>query len=796
MAVLDSLVQDLRVAFRVLTKAPGATVLSVVSIALGIGLTAGVFSLADAWFFRPLAVREPAGLFALNSLGDVGRPIMYGWPDFLDASRALSGEAEFVAYQRRGLIRAAGDETETVLASPVSPTYFSMLGVRAGLGRASVGEEAGRPEAVIGHRLWQRRFGGDPAIVGKTVVFSGKAFVIAGVMPEQFTGLERGILTDVWVGTDAWFDVLGRRGDRDSRRGQFEIAARLKPGVTPERVAAQFDAAIRGAEKHKPAPPSAPGTWLRSYAPKWTASLLLGGGLLLALVLVLFVACANVAQLRLAQVESRQRELGIRLAIGGGGWQVARQLLVETGVVAIAGGALGVVLADWLLDSATKLLAAVVPYIDYGLRIDSRVLGYTLLAVTLSVLFSGLAPVRHVFRLNVSSILAAGTRGGTGGGGWRHKVLIGGQVAVSVALFGMAAMCLASLRNAAAVHPGIDPNKQLFVMTIGRGLRMEAATWCAQASDRLAGMAGVRGVTFARRLPLSGSGGGMTARVELPGRAPLGVRLNNVGGNYFALLGTRVLAGRAIQPSDTGGSSPVVVVSQSFAHQVYAESNPIGEWARIDGRERQIVGIAEDGPSNHIHEDPEPFLWLPYAQSPSDDITLMVETVEDPALMARALRAELRRFDPGVSIYTSQTLRRQMDEALATDRMMASVAGGLGFFGMLLTAAGLFGVLQYAVTRRTRELGLRMALGAQRSEIQRLILGESLRIAAFAVPVGFVLLAAGGLGVRSWLLGVGPFDPRIFVGSAVGVLGLTLVASWLPSLRATRVDPAVALIAE
>jgi putative ABC transport system permease protein len=292
-------------------------------------------------------------------------------------------------------------------------------------------------------------------------------------------------------------------------------------------------------------------------------------------------------------------------------------------------------------------------------------------------------------------------------------------------------------------------------MTIGQGLHMDAASWCQQACERLAGVAGVRGATFARRLPLSGSGGGMTARVELPGTAPMGVPLNNVGGNYFSLLGTRVAVGRGILPSDTAGSSLVVVVSQTFAHQVYAEANPVGQWVRINARMRQIVGI-----------------------------------------MARTLRAELRRFDPGVTVYSSQTLRHQMAEALAPDRMMASVAGGLGVFGMLLTAAGLFGVLQYAVARRTRELGLRMALGAQRGEIQRLIIGESLRIAAYAVPPGFVLLAAGGSSVRSWLLGVGPFDPLIFVGSAAAVLALTLLASWLPSLWATRVDPAVALMAE
>ena len=533
------------------------------------------------------------------------------------------------------------------------------------------------------------------------------------------------------------------------------------------------------------------------FAPNWTASLIYGGGLLLALSLVLFVACANVAQMRLAQAESRRKEIGVRLALGAGAWRVTRQLLVETALLTVVGAGVGILLAQSLMQKAAQFLSAGTDEVDFGIRLDYRVLAFTLLAAMLAVFFSGLAPARHAVRLSVSEVLkaeqgVAGTRRG-----WQKKLLVVWQVAVSVALFGVALMFLASLRNAVAVRPGLDPQKKLFVMTVGQGWRIDPAAWSEQACERLAGVPGVRGATFARRLPLSDSGGGYTVRVEFPGQTPVAVHENDIGGNYFALMGTRVLAGRGIDSNDRAGSALVAVVSHTFARQFFPGKNPVGEWLRIARQMRQIVGVAEDGPSINLHESIQPFVYLSYGQAPSSgDITLMVETAGEPESLARALRAELKRYDPKAAVYSSQTLRQQMDQALSQDRVMASAAGGLGIFGVLLTAAGLFGVLQYSVNRRTRELGLRLALGARTVEIQRMVLSESVRIAAWGIPIGLILLACAGWAVRSWLLGVTPLNPLVYVSSAAGVLVLTLLAAWLPALRATRVDPMAALRSE
>lgn len=789
--------QEMRLGIRLLWKARGATALSIVSIALGIGLTTGIFSVEDAMLLRPLPIDRPAGLLYASSRADDGRTVLYGWPDYADMVQAGTALGDFAAYERRGVTLARPDESELVLATPATLNYFSLIGVRAALGRASLNDAEGQPAAVLGHSLWTRDYGGDAAIVGQTIVLGGAAFTVTGVMPAEFTGLQRGVVNDVWVSTGAWFEALGNRSERQGRRGQFEIVVRLKSGVSAATAAARLDAAIRGSGKRKPAPAGAIPTLLRAqFAPDWRISTTIGGGSLLILGLILFVACANVAQLRLAQAETRRKELAVRLAMGSGAWRVVRQLLVESGMVGAAGGALGILLAHGLMVKASQFVSARWTYIDFGIRLDHRVLAYSVAATLFAVLLTGLFPARHVLRLNVAEILKS-DQGATGARtGWQRQALIAGQVAVSIVFFGMAVLSVESLRQVLTVRPGLDPQKKLFIMNVSPGVRTSAVTWCEQVSERLAGLPGVRGATFARRLPLSDSGGGATVRVEIPGLAPLGVHYNNVGGDYFAVMGTRILAGRGIDKNDRQGSAPVTVASQAFARQVFGSRNPLGEWIPVNGKLRQIVGVAEDGNSNDLHEPAEPFLYFSFAQMPSGDLTLVVETALDPAGMAQAFRREIKQYDPRAVIYSATTLREHMARALSGDWMVVTLAIGLGGFGVLLTAAGLFGVLQYLVNRRTRELGLRIALGATPEGIQGLVLRESLRMAAWGAPVGLLLLGATARYLRSLAPMAVPFDPLAYGSSAVAAAAIALAAGWLPARRATRVDPATALRAE
>ena len=786
--------RDLRLALRLLAKNPGATALAVLSIALGIGLTTGLFAVGDAALLRPLPVERPQELWSVNSRGDDGNWMMYGWADYLDMAKALEGRAQLVATQRRGV--QVGEESEMVIIQPASANYFQVVGVKAALGRASLGEAGGRPETVLGYRLWQTRFASDPQIVGRTVLLNHKAFLVAGVMPDGFTGLQRGVLVGVWVGPDAWFSTLGNREEEQSRDGQFEIAARFRAPLTAARAGAELDAAIRGSGKHKPAPGNGSGTALECFVRPWMFDVMFGGGMASVLGLVLFVACANVAQLRLAQAEVRRKELAVRIALGGGGWRVARQLLVETVLLSLAGAGLGLLLAQFLMEKVSQFGHAVDPRMDYGIRLDYRVLAFSGGALLLAVLVAGVGPALHATRLNISDVLKQ-TQGVTmRRRGWQQKALVTTQIAVSVTLFGVAVLFLTSLYNATGIRPGLDPHKKVLALSVIPALQIPHAAWCDQVCERLAALPGARGATYARRLPLSGSGGGLTARIEIPGIAPMGVPLNNVGGNYFSLMGTRVMAGRSIDSRDRAGAPLAVVVSQEFARSVFGNRDSLGAWVRIDGKPRQVVGVAEDGPSNDLHEQPQPFVFLPFAQTVPDDITLMVETSGEPAALDRAARAEVHRFDPGAKVYESTTLQKTLDTALSVDRLIATASSALSASVVLLTAAGLFGVLLYAVNRRTREFGLRMALGARPRQIERLILGESLRLAAIGVPIGLAGLAVAARYTRSMLLGVTPLDPLSYGLSAAAVMALALAAAWLPARRATRVDPMEALRSE
>ena len=786
--------RDLRLALRLLAKNPGATALAVLSIALGIGLTTGLFAVGDAALLRPLPVERPQELWSVNSRGDDGNWMMYGWADYLDMAKALEGRAQLVATQRRGV--QVGEESDLVIIQPASANYFQVVGVKAALGRASLGEAGGRPETVLGYRLWQTRFASDPQIVGRTVLLNHKAFLVAGVMPDGFTGLQRGLLVGVWVGPDGWFSTLGNREEEQSRDGQFEIAARFRAPLTAARAGAELDAAIRGSGKHKPAPGNGSGTALECFVRPWMFDVMFGGGMASVLGLVLFVACANVAQLRLAQAEVRRKELAVRIALGGGGWRVARQLLVETVLLSLAGAGLGLLLAQFLMEKVSQFGHAVDPRMDYGIRLDYRVLAFSGGALLLAVLVAGVGPALHATRLNISDVLKQ-TQGVTmRRRGWQQNALVTTQIAVSVTLFGVAVLFLTSLYNATGIRPGLDPHKKVLALSVIPALQIPHAAWCDQVCERLAALPGARGATYARRLPLSGSGGGLTARIEIPGIAPMGVPLNNVGGNYFSLMGTRVMAGRSIDSRDRAGAPLAVVVSQEFARSVFGNRDSLGAWVRIDGKPRQVVGVAEDGPSNDLHEQPRPFIFLPFAQTVPDDITLMVETSGEPAALDRAARAEVHRFDPGADVYQSTTLRKTLDNDLSVDRFTATASGALSASVVLLTAAGLFGVLLYAVNRRTREFGLRMALGARPRQIERLILGESLRLAAIGVPIGLAGLAVAARYTRSMLLGVTPLDPLSYGLSAAAVMALALAAAWLPARRATRVDPMEALRSE
>ncbi len=786
---LENLLRDLRFAGRALLKNRGSTALAVISIALGIGLTTAIFGVTDALIFRPAAYTRSEEVFGVSSRGDDQRIIGYGWRDYEDMSRVARN---VVAYQRVGSVLAGPFNDEVVLTYIATPNFFSMLGVRAALGNASLGSAGdGRPEVVLGHGLWMRRFGGDPTIVGKTIRLNSEPFTVAGVMPAAFTGLIRGIPCDVWIGTDHYLDSPGGRYERSSRSSQFEIIMRVPPATALEGLAERLDAAIRGIDGHKPAPSGSPGTVLEPLALTWRQKLVAGGGLLPVFALVLFVACANAAQLRLAQAEARKKEMGVRLALGSSPWRLARLLIVETLLIAGAGAVGGLLIAAGtiaLLNSAVTTVSG----IDLGLNVDWRGGLFTLAATLLASALAGLAPVRHALRLNVLDILKS--EGGMGRLKNRmQRLLVGGQTAASVVFFGLALLFTTSFHHASAVWMGFDPNKTMVVIPAAPSLPMARSAWLEQVSERLRAVPGVRDVTFARRLPLSPSGGGMKLRIEVPGQAPIAAGVNMVGSNYFGMMGTRLLSGRGIDPGDRVGAPLVAVVSQLLARQILGNQNPVGETLTIEGDRYQVVGLVEDAPSNDLHEGSQPFVYLAAAQMARGDLTLIVETAGAPGPLVRPLLQELKHFDAGVVTNGVMTLRQHVDRALFPDRAAAVITTSLGVLGFVLTAAGLFGMVQFSVNRRTREIGVRMALGAGPEMIQRAVLREAWFIVSPGVIVGLFLLGGGAWCCQSWFIKVSPLDPTAYAACALAATAISLLAAWLPAQRATRVNPVDAL---
>lgn len=791
--MIDTTIREARFAMVTLAKNRGATLLCVLSVALGIGITTALFSAVEAIVFRAAPFAHPQQLCTVASQDENGHGIGYGWPDVVAMAKAAAGSAELLAYQTRVAFLSQGEASESTCTAAVTTNFFSLLGVRAEIGEATVDMSVdGRPQAVLSHRLWRRRFGSDSGIVGRTVLLNKKAFRIAGVMPTAFSAQPKGFFSDVLIGADAWFDVIGERHEREEANGPFQIIARLEQGANPVALGTRLDLVIRGPSAHKPAPRGAQGTWLdANYAPTWSERLKATGVLLPVFGLLLLVACGNVAQVRLAQAEARKRELGVRAALGSGSWALARLLLTEAALVIGAGAAIGVLLARALIQWMVNVFAVQFGA-DFDAQLDWRVLGFSLAATTASLLLAGLVPARHALRLDINEVLKSGRETARTKS---PKLLIAGQAASSVAFFGMAVLFLQSFHNAAGKWPGFIADKPMIVFSEA-DLKMEPTLWAEQACQRLEGVPGVRGTSFCRRLPLSHTEGGWDAAVEAAGHTPVIATQNAVGPNYFSLMGTRLLAGRAIGPGDRAESPLVAVVSQELARRLFGDKSPLGERVKIEDKPREVVGVCADEPVYDLHEEHRPSFYLPYSQRPVGLLTLVVETAGRPELLIPVVQKELKRFDAGAVMFDLTTLSEHMQRALFEDRIIAGATLAVGILGFLLTAAGLFGVIQYAVNRRTREIGVCLALGAGPSRVQGMILGQSLRMIVWGVVAGLGLVSLGGWAVRSFVLGVTSLNPLPYVSSATVALVVALAAAWLPAHRAAGVDPAEALRSE
>jgi len=808
---MDALRQDLRYALRMLGKAPALTGAAVLSLALGLGANVTVFTWTTGTLLRPFrGVPEQDRLFELTPQRGTDAYLSLSYPEFLDLSRDVR-RSRLLA-QEDVALNLDGDGTpERIWALLVSATSFDVLGVRAQLGRTLVADDdalpRGRAVAVISHRLWQRRFGGDPSVIGRTVRLNARPFTVVGVAPRGFEGARLGLAYDAFVPVTT-AEELGLGGGRLADRGRLwlEALGRLRPGVSMAQARSEIEALSRRlAEAH---PDTNRNVTLRVDAlpdSPWGGARLLKPVLLVlcaVVAVVLLVACANVANLLLARATARRREISVRLALGAGRARVVRQLLTESVLLGALGGAGGLAAAWWASGLLTGFFPAHDFPIAFDFALDGRVMAFAAVLSLAAGIALGLAPA-----LQSTDRALVGTLGDEAtavvGGGRRQRLrhaLVVAQVALSAVLLVSAGLLVRSARNARALDTGFRSHGMLLgsldllgsAYTPPRGL-----VFYRRLLERARALPGVESVTLARRVPL-GFGGTSADGIEVegydaPADAPHFTFFNEVGPRYLATMGIPVVAGRDLADADDEQAERVAVVNETMARWYWPGRHAVGGRVRLRGEWYTVVGVARDIKQLGLGQRPLPMMFRPVLQAYVPDVTVHARTRGDVLALAAPLAALVRELDPTLPLFAIQTLDEHVTAATVQQRLAQALLLGFAALALLLAGVGLYGLLAYAVGQRTREIGLRMALGGRPADIARLVLGQGLGLVGLGLLLGSAGALAASRGLAALLVGVSPSDPLTFA-IVLAVLSATgLAACALPARRATRIDPAVAL---
>jgi predicted permease len=821
--------QDIRYALRWLRHSPGFAMVAVASLAVGIGFNTALFSVVDALLFRPLPVASPDRLveiYTSSSDGDTYATTSY--PDFLDFKARNEVFADMIAYSPMIAPLNLADRSRVVLGEVVSGNYFRALGVSALVGRPLLPEDDHlRAERVtaISHRMWRRDYGGDPKIVGRTLRLRGQTYTIVGVIPRTFTGMVPLLAPELWLPL-AQVGEVEPAGIQDvvpsptgtghlDRRGQrwLFVKGRLRAGVTPSQAAANMDVVwkqiaaqhvVTNKERHVTVKPTSE---VRLHPQADGAMRAMGVGLMVAVGLVLLIACANVASMLLARATARQREISIRLAIGASRGRLVRQLLTESLLLSALGAGAGLLIALLLVDYVSTLDLSVPVPLALDLRLDRRVFLFTAGISLLAGIAAGMAPALRSSRRNlVSGLRGEGAAADVVGRRWTLRdALVAGQIAGTVVLLVMAALLTRSLITAQAVDPGFRVEGIAVISTDTATIRYDAARsrqFWDDAVRRVEAMPGVESVALASRLPFSLNFNQNS--VFVPGRhgpADRGDTIPSarVSDGYFKALGIPILQGRGFGSIDTPESPGVVVISQAMATRYWPDGSAIGRRIHlrgVDGPSYEIVGVAADHKVQTIGEPPKPYIHFASSQRPDSYQVLMARTRGSAGALLAAIRRELLAMEPNLVFLDNQTMEDQVATTLLPVRAGAWVVSIVGLVAALLAAIGLYGVIAYSVARRTREIGIRIALGAAPREVLALVLRRGLWITAAGLGAGCAIAALATRVVSGTLYGVGAADPAAWAGATTLVLAASLVANWVPARRAVRVEPTVALRTE
>jgi len=810
---MRSFLEDVRYGLRSMLAARGLTLVAISTLALGIAASTAILSVVQGLILRPLPVADPDRLAVVYAQARDTRDYRkFSYADYEDL-RQTGGFQSLAAVQALRVSASGPIENAVLWGELVSPNYFATLGVRVLLGRSFVeGEHA--PTVILSHRTWQRRFGGDRAIVGRSVDLNRRAFTVIGVAPEGFRGAYSiWFAPEIWVSTEA-NDMLGP-GQRDllQARGRtsFQLIGRLRPDVSLAQVRQQADAVVQRLAGEFPQTNGNVDTavfYERDARPEPDAA---GGFRLAALVfvilvgLVLLVACGNVANILLARASGRRKEIAIRMAVGADGARVGRQLLTESFVLAVLAGVVGLVLAAWI----TRLLAqmqvpSAIPIV-LDVTMDMRVLVAGMGLALLTSLVFGLAPIVQAARIDVVAMLKDGqAMGGSARRAPLGSVLVVAQIAVSLTLLVAAGLFIRTLRQAEMIPLGFE-GRNVVIGTIDLGLNGYTDATGRQLYrtllERTAALPGVARAAMASPVPLEfytsedtvWSDGAMTATAKAAGETVLS---SAVSVGYFETMRTRIVGGRDFTDADQSGAPLVAVINETMARRMWPGGSALGRRLRVgaaDAPPVTVVGIAQDGKYRDVMELPQPYLYLPLAQRYVQSATLVVRTAGEPLASVVAIRSAIRALDPRLSLEDVKTLEALVvGRALLPYRVASGFAGVLGGMALALALIGLYGLVMFVVSQRTREIGIRMALGATAANVAAMIAVWGLRLAGIGIAIGAA--AAFGLGrVLGGVIGVSSTDPVAFGGAALLMAGMAAAASYLPGWRAARLDPTITL---
>jgi predicted permease len=816
---IETTMQDLRYGLRMLVKNRGFTAMAVLSLGLGIGANTTIFTFVNALLFRPPSIAAPDRLLEVWNQNQQGSGLEHylplSYPDYLHYRRynqVFSGLAAFDGDPRMASWSRAG-QGERAQCGLVSGNFFDVLGVKAVLGRTFVLDEdqmgGAHPVVVLSHRFWQQRLGADPGVLGKTFNINGTNFTAVGVAPGEFNGVLAGIQPDFWTPLAMTPAITHDSNFLANRHSSWLIGiGRLKPGKTSSEARANLDVLSRGLQKAYPDSNQTfqaitfpanlvPGPF-RTYVAAFT-------GLLMVVVgLVLLIACANAANLLLAQAAARRREMAIRSALGAGRGRLIRQTLIESTLVALLGGVVASLLASWFAPALLALKPPSLP-VHLDVPMDWRVFAFTFVVSLATGVIFGSAPALRGSRVDVVPALKQEGRAGSDRPSRLRSVLVVAEVAVCSALLIGAGLCVRSLLNARSIDPGFDAQHVLMAVLEPGSMgysEVKGKAFYQQLVERVRALPGVTSASLAGYLPLTTDEQMVGAGPEdqpVPAGGLNGIDSTDVGPDYFRTMGITLPRGREFNGQDRAGSPPVAIINEAAAQRFWPGQSPIGQRLLVqtgpgpqDRQSAEVVGVVRTGKYRTLSEDPLPFFYQPILQNYRPRSTLVVRA-EDPRRLLPAVRREVQALDPNIVPFDLETMKEYMALPLFPAHTTGLLLGVFGALALVLAIGGLYGVMSYAVSQRTHEMGVRRALGAGREDIVRLVVGQGMLLTLLGIGIGLAGAFGATRALASLLYGISSTDHATFAAVSLILVGVALAASYIPARRATKVDPMVAL---